>query len=129
MNCCEMHTEWLSIACEMKDAKVWADSQMYSYTTSLPLLNMNCVFPGAGFMYIFGVADVTNQGGTSCNPYQTFVVVLFFKSKYLPLLWTLSILTLILLFMLKQQHFTLTKVKKVKSYFTTPLNKFFFPSY
>jgi len=28
---------------------------------------------------------------------------------------------MILLFMLKRQHFTLTKVRKVKSYFTTPL--------
>jgi len=45
-----MHTEWLSIACEKKDAKVWADSQMYSYTIALPLLNMDCVFKGAGFM-------------------------------------------------------------------------------
>jgi len=26
-----------------------------------------------------------------------------------------------MLFILKQQHYTLTKVKKVKSYFTTPL--------
>jgi len=34
----------------------------------------------------------------------------FFKSKYLPFL-----LTLLMLFVLKQQHYTLTKVKKVKS--------------
>jgi len=27
---------------------------MYSYTTTLPL-NMDCVFPGAGFMYILGL--------------------------------------------------------------------------
>jgi len=58
----------------------------------------------------------------SYSPYQPFVEVLFFKSKYLPL----SVVTLILLFMLKQQHFTLTKVRKVKSYFTTPLKKYNF---
>jgi len=28
---------------------------MYSYTTILPLLNVDCVFPGAGFMYILGL--------------------------------------------------------------------------
>jgi len=74
-------------------------------TTTLPLLNMDCVFP----VYVhFGVADVTNPGGMSCSLYQPFVLVLFFKSIYLPLLWTLSVVTVILLFMLKQQHYTLT---------------------
>jgi len=33
---------------------------------------MDCVCPGAGFMYILGLV-------TSCSPYQPFVVVLFFK--------------------------------------------------
>jgi len=56
----------------------------------------------------FRVGDVTNPGGMLCSPYQPFVVVLCFKSKYLPLLWTLSVVTLIMLFMLKQQHYTLT---------------------
>jgi len=39
----------------------------------------------------------------------------FVKRKYLTLLWTLSIVTLQMLFMLKQQHYTLTKVRNVKS--------------
>jgi len=50
-----MYTELLSIACEKMNAKVSADSQMYSYTTTLPPLNMDCVFPGVGFMYILGL--------------------------------------------------------------------------
>jgi len=32
----------------------------------------------------------------------------FFRLKYLPLLWTLSVITLQIVFMLKQQHYTLT---------------------
>jgi len=67
-----------------------------------------------GWDYVnFRVGDVTNPAGMSCSPYQPFVVVLFFKRKYLPLLWTLSVVTLIMLFMLKQQHYTLTQVIKV----------------
>jgi len=56
---------------------------MYSYTTTLPLLNMD--FGGGVYVY-FRVGDVTNSGGSSCSPYELFVVVLFFKIKYLPLL-------------------------------------------
>jgi len=33
----------------------------------------------------FRMDDVTNPKGSLCSPYQPFVVVLFFKSKYLPL--------------------------------------------
>jgi len=29
--------------------------ELYSYTTTLAHLNMDCVFPGAGFMYIIGL--------------------------------------------------------------------------
>jgi len=77
--------------------------------------------PGGGVYVYFRVGDVTNPRGMSCSPYQPYVVVLFFKSKYIPLLRTLSVVTLIMLFMLKQQHYALTKVRKLKSYFTTPL--------
>jgi len=46
---------------------------MYSYTTTFP----------QGRVYVnFLGCDVTNPGG----PYQPFVVVLFFKSKYIPLI-------------------------------------------
>jgi len=38
---------------------------MYSYTTTLPLLSMDCVFPGVGFMYIFGW--VTSLTLEECN--------------------------------------------------------------
>jgi len=44
--------------------------------------------------------------GMSCSPYQPFVVVLFFKS---------NIVLTLMLFMLKQKHYTLTKVRNVKS--------------
>ncbi len=36
----------------------------------------------------------------------------FCKRQHLPLHWTLSIVNLQMLLMLKQQHYTLTKVKK-----------------
>jgi len=51
----------------------------------------------------FRSSDVTNPGGSSCSPYQCH----FCKSKHL--------LSLQMLFMPKQQHYTLTKVRKVKS--------------
>jgi len=41
---------------------------------------------GGGVYVYFRVSDVTYPGGMLCSPYQPFVVVLFFKSKYLPLL-------------------------------------------
>jgi len=66
--------------------------------------------PGGGAYVHFRVSDVTNPGGSLCSPYQPFVVVLFFKSKYLPLLWALNVVALQMLFMLKQQHYTLTTV-------------------
>jgi len=37
------------------DGKVWAESQIYSYTTTFPPLNMDWVFPGAEFMNILGL--------------------------------------------------------------------------
>jgi len=83
---------------------------MYMYTTTLPFLKMDCVFPGAGLMHILGVGAV-------------IFVVLFFNSKYLPL----SVVTLIMLFMLKQQHCTLTKVRKVDSYFYHTYHHFNIP--
>jgi len=50
-------------------------------TTTLPLLNMDCVPSGGLYIYIhryvdFTVGDVTNPGGMLCSPYQPFVVVL-----------------------------------------------------
>jgi len=43
--------------------------------TAVPLLNMGCMFPGAGFVN-FRVSDVTNLGGSLCSSYQLFVLVL-----------------------------------------------------
>jgi len=57
MNCCEMHTVtfygWM--------LKFELTHKMYSYTTTLSLLNMDCVFPGAGFMYILGLVMSLTQ--------------------------------------------------------------------
>jgi len=57
---------------------------MYSSKTTLPLLNMDCVSMLRVYVNV-RVGDVTNPEGSSCSSYQSFVVVLSFKSKYLPL--------------------------------------------
>ncbi len=61
---------------------------------------------------------------TRCSPYELFLLALNcqnFKRRYLRLHWTVSAATLQILFMLKQQHYTVTNFKKVKSQSTTPL--------
>ncbi len=62
---------------------------------------------------------------TRCSPLPVVFVgikLTEFKRRYPPFALTFSAATLQILFMLKQQHYTLTNVKKVKSQSTTPLN-------
>jgi len=49
--------------------------KMFSYASTFPLPNMDCV-----------LCDVSYSGGIVVPIYQPSVVILFFKSKYLPLL-------------------------------------------
>ncbi len=63
---------------------------------------------------------------TRCSPLPAILEALNcqnFKRRYLRLHWTFSAASLQILFMLKQQHYTLTNVKKVKSQSTTPLKE------
>jgi len=90
--------KWLSIAFQLSDFLLHVKRWMLKFELTLkcthiqPLcLNMDCGFPGGGVYAHFRVGDVTNPEGMSCNPYQLFVVVIFFKSKYLPFLSTLSV--------------------------------------
>jgi len=52
---------------------------------------------------------------------ELFIYFLIFKRRYLCLHWTFSAATLQILFIHQQQHYTLFKMKKVKSQSTTPL--------
>jgi len=73
-------SEWLV------DEFIWLKFELTHKCTLIQqpfLSSMDCVFPGAGCMYILGLVMSLTREECCVVP---FVVVIFFKSRYLPLL-------------------------------------------
>ncbi len=75
-----------------------------------------------------GVYDVTNPELFCCTPLPAVCCRQCYANSVKPIspfALNLSFVTLQMLFMLTQLHYALTKVKKVKSYYMTPLKNVF----